>query len=88
MVADQTPGPEEALLHKERVERLQQALKALPEASRSVLVLREYGGMSYQEIANTLDIPVGTVMSRLNYARNRLRTVLRTGSLQTENHYV
>ena len=88
MVADQTPGPEEALLHKERVERLQQARKALPEASRSVLVLREYGGMSYQEIANTLDIPVGTVMSRLNYARNRLRTVLRTGSLQTENHYV
>ena len=45
----------------------------LPESSRSVLVLREYGGLSYQEISASLDIPLGTVMSRLNYARQRLK---------------
>jgi len=38
--------------------------------------LREYEGLSYQEIAYTLDIPMGTVMSRLNYARNRIRESL------------
>ena len=88
MITDQAPGPEEALLNKERVELLQRALKSLPEATRSVLVLREYGQLSYQEIASTLDIPIGTVMSRLNYARNRLRITLSTGSLQAEKNYV
>ena len=49
---------------------------ALPPASRAVLVLREYEGLSYREIAATLDIPMGTVMSRLNYARKRLLEAL------------
>jgi RNA polymerase sigma-70 factor (ECF subfamily) len=69
-------GPQEVVEKKERGERVQQAVLALPEASRAVLVLREYEGLSYQEIADTLDIPKGTVMSRLNYARNRLRESL------------
>ena len=43
---------------------------------RTTLVLREYEGLSYQEIADTLDVPIGTVMSRLNYARKRLRESL------------
>jgi len=70
------PGPEAALIKKERAERVRQAVLALPPASRAVLVLREYEGLSYQEIAYTLDIPMGTVMSRLNYARNRIRESL------------
>jgi RNA polymerase sigma-70 factor (ECF subfamily) len=41
-----------------------------------VLVLREYEALSYQDIADTLNIPLGTVMSRLNYARQQLRRVL------------
>jgi RNA polymerase sigma-70 factor (ECF subfamily) len=48
----------------------------LPDASRAVLVLREFEGLSYQEIADALEIPVGTVMSRLNYARKLLREKL------------
>ena len=71
------PAQKLTLIEKERVALLQQALQALPEAARSVLVLREYGGLSYQEIASVLDVPVGTVMSRLNYARNRLRELLK-----------
>jgi len=69
-------GPEATMEGTERGERVQQAVLALPPASRAVLVLREYEGLSYREIADTLDIPIGTVMSRLNYARNRLRKSL------------
>jgi RNA polymerase sigma-70 factor (ECF subfamily) len=69
-------SPEAWLERKERGEQVQQAVLALPPASRSVLVLREYQSLSYQEIAETLDIPVGTVMSRLNYARGQLRRAL------------
>lgn len=87
MVTDQAPGPETALIEKERVVLLQQAMKSLPEAARSVLVLREYSGLSYQEIASILEVPVGTVMSRLNYARNRLREILNLYKAKTESEY-
>ena len=79
---DETPlvdpheGPEATVEGKELGERVQRAVLALPPASRVVLVLREYEGLSYREIADTLSVPVGTVMSRLNYARNRLRESL------------
>lgn len=87
MIADQTASPESALIEKESTVLVQKALSSLPEAARSVLVLREYGGLSYQEIAGVLDVPVGTVMSRLNYARNRLRVLLKAQLLQMENDY-
>jgi RNA polymerase sigma-70 factor (ECF subfamily) len=70
---DQAMDPETALIDKERAEVLHRAVRSLPEAARAVLVLREYGGLSYREISGTLDVPIGTVMSRLNYARSRLR---------------
>jgi RNA polymerase sigma-70 factor (ECF subfamily) len=87
VIPDQTASPETALIEKEQASLVQQAMKSLPEASRAVLVLREYGGLSYQEIASVLDVPVGTVMSRLNYARNRLREILIGFMAQTENEY-
>ena len=70
------PDPEAVLVSEERTELVRKAVVELPDASRSVLALREYEGLSYQEIAETLDIPVGTVMSRLNYARKLLREKL------------
>jgi RNA polymerase sigma-70 factor (ECF subfamily) len=73
---DGRPSPESLVSHRERTIMVQEAILSLPEASRAVLVLREYEGMSYQEISSTLDIPVGTVMSRLNYARKTLRAKL------------
>jgi RNA polymerase sigma-70 factor (ECF subfamily) len=69
-------GPEAITEREERGERVRQAVLALPPAGREVLVLREYEGLSYREIADTLGIPIGTVMSRLNYARNHLRKSL------------
>lgn len=72
-LADDRPGPEALASQNERTARVQKAVLSLPEASRAVLVLKEYEGMSYREIADALDIPVGTVMSRLNYARKALK---------------
>ena len=73
---DSLAGPETVLLEKERALIVQRAILSLTEANRSILTLREYGGLSYQEIAATLNIPLGTVMSRLNYARDRLKELL------------
>lgn len=83
-IPDPQAGPEAALLQKERQVTVQQAVLGLTEASRSVLVLREYGGLSYQEIAATLNIPLGTVMSRLNYARRQLKQSLQPHFNQME----
>ena len=73
---DSEPGLEMIAANSERAEVVQAAVLALPDASRAVLVLREFEGLSYQEIAESLEIPVGTVMSRLNYARKLLREKL------------
>ncbi len=83
-IADAQAGPEAALLQKERTVAVQQAILALTEASRSVLVLREYGGLTYHEIAATLNIPLGTVMSRLSYARHQLKQSLQPYFIQME----
>lgn len=88
LVSDSQAGPEAALLQKERSLAVQQAISSLPEASRAVLVLREYGGLSYQEISSALDIPLGTVMSRLNYARDRLKAILSPEMSDLEMDYV
>lgn len=73
---DPAAGPETALLQKERTVLVQQAILSLTETSRAILVLREYGGLSYQEIGVALNVPLGTVMSRLSYARERLKELL------------
>jgi RNA polymerase sigma-70 factor (ECF subfamily) len=75
-LTDAEPGPEALVASTERAEFVQKAVLALPDASRAVLVLREYEDLTYQEIAEALDIPIGTVMSRLNYARKLLREKL------------
>jgi RNA polymerase sigma-70 factor (ECF subfamily) len=85
---DERPDPESLAAQKERTAIVQRAVMSLPDASRAVLVLREYEGMSYHEIADALDIPVGTVMSRLNYARKLLKDTLKPRlSLQMETEY-
>ena len=70
-------NPEAVAERNKRADQVRRAVLALSPASRAVLVLREYEGLSYKEIADTLDIPLGTVMSRLNYARATLRDMLR-----------
>jgi RNA polymerase sigma-70 factor, ECF subfamily len=57
-------------------EQVRAAIQELPLTFREVIMLREYEDLSYQEIANVLDCPVGTVMSRLGRARAKLRVTL------------
>ncbi len=84
---DPQTGPEASFLQKERARAVQNAILALPEASRAVLVLRECGELSYQEISAALDIPLGTVMSRLNYARTQLKRLLEPQIINLELEY-
>ena len=72
------PSPEEAVLRDVLDEDVQEALDGLPEDYRMVVVLADLEDFSYQEIAEILDIPVGTVMSRLYRARRRLEAEMLT----------
>jgi RNA polymerase sigma factor (sigma-70 family) len=74
--------PEAAAVAANERERLMKALESLPPRSREVLVLRELEGCSYKEIAAIASIPIGTVMSTLARARERLQLVLRSSSVR------
>jgi RNA polymerase sigma-70 factor (ECF subfamily) len=81
---DAARGPAEQAEADLRAQAVRRALAQLPPASRATLVLNEYEGLSYAEIAAALDIPLGTVMSRLHYARQRLRELLVRGGFNAE----
>ncbi len=76
-IPDTAPGPEQLALAKDSAMRLRGMVARLPDTLREVLVLREYGDLSYAQIATTLKLPVGTVMSRLSRAREDLRSAWR-----------
>lgn len=69
-------SPEDALLRGASRSALRAAIDALPAEYREVIVLREIEGMSYAEIAAVVEVPAGTVMSRLSRARRRLQEAL------------
>jgi RNA polymerase sigma-70 factor (ECF subfamily) len=69
---DRSPNPEQGLLEESRREQVRRAIARLEPEFRDTLVLREIEGLSYKEIAAVLDVPAGTVMSRLSRARQRL----------------
>lgn len=70
---DDTPGPEEVAEGAERRMVLERAIQTLPEAQRVVIVLYHTQGLSYEEIAEITNLPMGTVKSKLNRARLALR---------------
>ncbi len=74
-----TEAPDAALERRELRAAMGRAIDQLPASSRETLVLREVEGLSYAEIAQVLEIPKGTVMSRLHYARRRVQELLREG---------
>ena len=72
------PGsqPDQAALGAERRLRIRRALDTLPPNARTIIMLSDVEGLSYREIADVLNCPIGTVMSRLHNARKRLRSAL------------
>ncbi|WPB78312.1 sigma-70 family RNA polymerase sigma factor [Archangium violaceum] len=69
-------NPQKSALRRELAEKIQEALAAVPEKHRAILLLREIEGMSYEDLSRTLDIPKGTVMSRLFHARAKVQKIL------------
>jgi RNA polymerase sigma-70 factor (ECF subfamily) len=83
--AGDDPDPEQSALAGDRRRQVAAALAALPAEAREILVLREIEDFSYKRIARVLDLPVGTVMSRLARAREKLAAELR-GRLERRDH--
>jgi len=74
--APASDGPLDAALEQEARSMLEEAIGRLPAEQRAVFVLRAFEDLSYNEIAEALDLSVGTVMSRLSRAREKLRGAL------------
>ena len=74
--ADPAPLADAAMITEEERRKVHATIAALPTQFREVLVLREYNDLSYREIADIVGAPVGTVMSRLSRARERLAAAL------------
>jgi RNA polymerase sigma-70 factor, ECF subfamily len=72
-IPDSSPGPDATLAQRQELAALDDALNALPVAWRECLILREVEALSYKEMARIMDVPIGTVMSRLSRARQALQ---------------
>ena len=76
-IQDNTYSPEASIEKKEQEEQLQRAIDALPEDQKSVVILRDIDGLSYDEIAEITGLNLGTVKSKLFRAREVLRNLLK-----------
>jgi RNA polymerase sigma-70 factor (ECF subfamily) len=74
---DSKPSPERLTEHNERAEAIRMALGTLPPHERVVIVMRYYLGLDEAEMSQALDVPQGTIKSRLHRARKRLRSYLK-----------
>src|ERR1700730_5665724 len=83
--AAEGPDPEQSALAGDRRRHVAAALAALPAEAREILVLREIEDLSYKHIAAVLDLPIGTVMSRIARAREKLAVELK-GRLERRDH--
>ena len=75
-IPDESPGPEAELISKERQKLVREAILALPEDHRNIIILRELEQLSYDEIGQALDLDPGTVKSRLSRARQKLKQII------------
>jgi RNA polymerase sigma-70 factor, ECF subfamily len=87
-LADTHDSPYEHAVQNQTREQLEAALRQLPEAYRTVVVLREIEGFAYEEIAEILDVQLGTVKSRLTRGRTALRTLLLDQKKAAQAHIV
>ncbi|MBQ6294378.1 MAG: sigma-70 family RNA polymerase sigma factor, partial [Firmicutes bacterium] len=75
-LADHEAGTEEQVRKKERQKAGTEAIRKLPDEARNIIILREFRGLSYEELADVLDLEPGTVKSRLNRAKQKLKEIL------------
>jgi RNA polymerase sigma-70 factor (ECF subfamily) len=82
---DPAPSPEEEVFRKAEINRLREAIEAIPEPFREAVVLRDLEDLSYAEIAEVTGVPVGTVMSRLSRGRGMLARELLPSSKSADD---
>ncbi len=70
-------NPEENVLKKNLIGIMQSTISAMPHHEKEILLLRDIQGLSYEEVSKTLDLPIGTVKSKLNRARTSLKNRLK-----------
>lgn len=75
-IEDKSPSADERVEAEERTQAIEDAVAQLPEYQRAMIVMYHGEDMSYEEIAEALDLPIGTVKSRLNRARLSLRDIV------------
>lgn len=80
-------NPLEILERKEAIERVKKALLNIPEEQREVIILKEYEGLKFREIAKILDTSENTVKSRMYYGLNALKKTLMLSRAQIDTHY-
>ncbi len=76
LAAPESQEPEQNAIRQSRIQAVRHAIDQLPDKLREVCLLRDIQELSYQEISELLDIPEGTVKSRINSARTKLREIL------------
>jgi RNA polymerase sigma-70 factor (ECF subfamily) len=84
-VAPVAQDPERATRRQEVRALVADGIQELPDGQREVLLLREVEGLSYEEIASTMGISKGTVMSRLHYARKKMVAFLKRAGVEPED---
>jgi RNA polymerase sigma-70 factor (ECF subfamily) len=84
-VVREPPSPETGSRRAEILRLVDEGIRRLPDGQREVLLLREVEGLSYEEIAATMKISKGTVMSRLHYARRKMVAFLRQYGIEPED---
>jgi RNA polymerase sigma-70 factor (ECF subfamily) len=80
LVRDPSRGADEMAMARESADRVRRALRGLPKVFREPVILRDLEELAYEEIASVLDLPIGTVRSRIARGRERLRQALETES--------
>lgn len=75
-IKDETPGPELTAESNELKKAVNESINVLPEDYKTVIILRDIQGFSYEEISNIINCPEGTVKSRINRARQALKKIL------------
>jgi RNA polymerase sigma-70 factor (ECF subfamily) len=86
-VVDPSSNTEEILEKREEIKSIQDAIQALPEQHKTVIILRDIKGLSYEQISEILDCPHGTIKSRISRARLALKEIIMNKELY-QNPYV
>jgi RNA polymerase sigma-70 factor (ECF subfamily) len=82
VIVEMRPGAHERLLQQDLAELVRRAIDALPEEQREVVILKEYQGLTFLEIAQALDVPVSTVKTRLYRGLGQLRLRLESQGMR------